>query len=320
MQRSVMLQSLRPAIHRALSAAAQSELSAPFVVTRPWRRLVSFVLLAALLVMVVTFAVGLVVAGIPGLRDQIADLAPLAASPGQLIEESYQVILLGMILAAVALGILLAAALTYCRRFSDFLWPGRRPDVVQLGTGFLAMACISIVSIPIYLMMGSEWAPPVLDPLYLDHTRAIYVLAMVAGLLVAAAAEEVVCRGVLLRLTGLVTRRPLVLCLINGLVFSALHLDPDPVAFVARAMSGAVLTWAALRLGGLEFAIGAHLANNLIIALFWQPFSMAGTTGESAWIDLGPELLSSIVIVIMVERLAGRYVDPADALPARAPA
>jgi len=320
MQRSAMHQPLRPQIHRSLSAAALSELSAPFVVEHPWRRLVSFMLLAALLVMVMAFAVGLAIAGMPGLRDQVADLGPLAASPGQLIGESYQVILLGTVLAAVAFGILLAAALTYRRRLSDFLWPGRRPDVFQLGTGFLAMGCISIVSIPIYLMMGSEWAPPILDPLYLDHTRVIYVAAMAGGLLVAAAAEEVVCRGVLLRLTGLVTRRPLVLCLVNGLVFSAIHLDPDPVAFVARAMSGAVWTWAALRLGGLEFAIGAHLANNLVIALFWQPFSMAGTTGESAWLDLGPELLSCVVIVIMVERLAGRYAGPADALPARAPA
>lgn len=311
-----MIDPLRPRLDLALAAAARSPITAGMAVTHPWRRLASFLLLAALLVMVLAFAVGAVIAGIPGMRDQIGDFGPLPDGPARLIDESLQVLLLASILGAMAFGILLAAALSYRRPFKDFLSPGRRFDAGQLGIGFVAMACISIMSIPVYLAMGSEWAPPILDPQYLDRTRLTYVLAMVAGLLAAAAAEEVVCRGVLLRLTGLITRNPLVLCLINGIVFSAIHLDPDPVAFVARAVSGGVWTWAALRLGGLEFAIGAHLANNLIIALFWQPFSEAGTSQDSAWSDLWPELLSALVIVIMVERLARRYVDPGE-LPAR---
>lgn len=289
------------------------------VVTHPWRRLASFVLLSALLTLVMAFAVSVVIAGLPPMRDQVRDLGPLPEGPLRLIDESLQVVLLASILGAMALGILLAAALTYRRPLKDFLWPGRRLDATQFGIGFVAMACVCIVTIPIYLAMGSEWAPPILDPQYLDRTRLIYVAAMIAGLLVAAAAEEVVCRGVLLRLTGLITRRPLVLCLINGLAFSAIHLDPDPVAFVSRAVSGGVWTWAALRLGGLEFAIGAHLANNLIIALFWQPFSQAGMSRESAWLDLAPEVLTTVVMIVMIERLARRYVDPAE-LPARSAA
>jgi uncharacterized protein len=312
-----MVQPFRSQLDAALAAAARSPLITGMAVTHPWRRLGSFIFLAALLVIVLALAVGVAIAGIPGMRDQLGNLEPLPDGPLRLIDESLLVLMVAAILGAMALGILLAAALTYHRPIKDFLWPGRRFDAGQLSSGFLAMACISILLIPIYLALGSEWAPPVLDPLYLDHTRLTYVLAMIVGLLVAAAAEEVVCRGVLLRLTGLVTRRPLVLCLINGVIFSAIHMDPDPVAFVALALSGGVWTWAALRLGGLEFAIGAHLANNLVIALFWEPISQAMVSRESAWIDLAPEVLTTVVMVIMIERVARRYVDPADRLPAR---
>lgn len=314
-----MVLPLRPQIDLALAEAAQSPLTAGMAVTHPWRRLASFIVLAGVLMMVMAFAVSLVITGLPGMRDQAANLGPLPDGPLSLIDESLQVLLLASTLGGAAFGILVAAALTYRQVLKDFLWPRRRFDAEQLGIGFLAMACVCIVTIPIYLAMGSQWDPPILDPQYLDRTRLIYVSAIILGLLVAAAAEEAVCRGVLLRLTGLVTRRPLILCLINGIVFSAIHLDPDPVAFVSRAVSGGVWTWAALRLGGLEFAIGAHLANNLIIALFWQPFSQAGVRQDSAWIDLAPEVLTTVVMIVIVERLARRYVDPAD-LPARSAA
>ena len=314
-----MLAPLRPQIDLALAEAAQSPLTSGMAVVHPWRRLATFVLLAGVLMMVMAFAVSLAIAGLPGMREQAANPAPLPEGPLSLIGESLQVVLFASILGGAAFGILLAAALTYRRPLKDFLWPRRRFDPEQMGIGFLAMACVCIITIPIYLAMGSQWDPPILDPQYLDHTRLIYVAAMVLGLLVAAAAEEVVCRGVLLRLTGLITRRPLVLCLINGLVFSAIHMDPDPVAFVSRAVSGGIWTWAALRLGGLEFAIGAHLANNLIIALFWQPFSQAGVSQDSAWIDLAPEVLTTVIMLVIVERLARRYVDPAE-LPARSAA
>lgn len=312
-----MVQLRRMRFDQALAAAAQSSLTDQFVVAHPSRRLASFLALAVLMVMVMMIVLGVAVSGMPALREQLGEMAPVPDGPFRLIDESLQVALFALILGGLAFGVLAAAALTYRRPLSDFLWPGRRFDASHLGVGFLTMACISVISIPVYLSMGSEWDPPILDPQYLDRTRLTYGLVMVGGLLVAAAAEEVVCRGVLLRLTGLVTRRPIILCLINGLTFSAIHLDPDPVAFLARTVSGAVWTWAALRLGGLEFAIGAHLANNLVIALFWQPFSEAGTSGGGAWIDLGPELLSAAIMIIMIERLANRYVASPSRLAAR---
>lgn len=301
-----MLQRLRSEFQTAHAAARRSPLTEGLGVNRPWLALGGFVVLAILLMAVTMIVMAVMLMTIPGLQERANFVDDLPDTPLRLIAESDQVLYLGVILGAMAFAILAAAALTYRKTLAAFLWPGRRFAASQLGLGFTVMACISAVSIPIYLQTGSVWDPPVFDPRYLLNSRLIYAVAMVAGLLIAAAAEEVVFRGVFLRLTGLVTRRALLLCLINGLAFSAFHLDPDPVAFVARGISGAVWTWAALRLGGLEFATGAHLAHNLFIALFWQPFSEAATDSSMDWAGLGFEAATAVVVILFIERIARR--------------
>jgi membrane protease YdiL (CAAX protease family) len=95
---------------------------------------------------------------------------------------------------------------------------------------------------------------------------------------VAAAAEEVVFRGWLLKQMGAFTRNPALLIAINGLLFSAIHFDPNLDAFLVRLAMGVGLAWMTLRLGGIEFAIGAHAANNIVILLFIQPMSLKPDT------------------------------------------
>ena len=301
------------ALIRAVPLARQSAMVTGFEPERPWIKLGGFIALAILLMIAVTIVLAIVVRIIPGAIDQLSLSGPLPETPLRLIDESVSTLLLAAILGGMALAILAAAAMIYLRPPSDFLWAGRRFHAGDLGVGFLAMACVSVILFPFYLLMGGEWTPPLLSPTYADWTRPVFVVASLVGLLGAAAAEEVICRGVLLRLTTQLTRHPVVLCLINGLLFSALHLDPDPVAYVARALSGAIWTWAAIRLGGLEFAIGAHLANNLMICLFWQPLSAMEVGRDSDWIELAPELFVAVVMLVVIERLANR---PRDRRPA----
>jgi membrane protease YdiL (CAAX protease family) len=302
MQLSVM--AANSSLARSMAAARDSAMSRSFRVDHPLGSLFGFVLLAALLGVVFVFIMVLTVILLPGLEGALESSDVLPETTDRLLAESSQAVALALILGGLALAILAAAALIYRRPLRDFLWPERPFAVRDLAVGFLTTGGIAIALIPLSLAMGSDWSPPISNPLYADWTRPVYVLVTAAALLVAAAAEEVVCRGVLLRLTALVTRHPILLCLINGLVFSAIHLDPDPVAFVARALSGAVWTWAALRLGGLEFAIGAHTANNLVIGLIWAPLSEAALSRDSVWTELGPEILTTIIVVAVVERLA----------------
>ena len=199
---------------------------------------------------------------------------------------------------------LLAAAVAYHRRLVHFLWPNRCFDTRHFLIGILTVVGLSVLTVPLYLLMGDPLAPPVLSATYRDDTRLVYSGAAILGFLVAAAAEEVVFRGVLLRILGAVARRPILLCIVNGILFSAFHLDPDPIAFIARALSGAVWTWAALRLGGIEFATGAHFAGNLMISLLWALPSEDDPTWTAPIGYLVPELIVAIGTVIVVERLA----------------
>ena len=112
---------------------------------------------------------------------------------------------------------------------------------------------------------------------------------------------------VLLRITAGFTRSLWLILLINGVLFAAIHWDPDPVAFVARAASGMVWAWAALRLGNLAFAIGAHLANNLFIALLLAPISEAAVPGRDLPVEiLGLEAVTLLAVLVAVEILARR--------------
>lgn len=292
----------------ALSEARRSPMAERLPTWKPWRQFAAFILLSIALFFAVGLTMGIAAQFIPDLRAAMTGTeGPLPATPTRLIAEGVEALNVGIWLALLAATFFLAAAIAYRQPLSGFLWPRRRFDLTQFGVGLIAMIAVAVMLIPYYVWRGSEWAPPIADSLYLDWTRPAYVLLTAAGLLLAAAAEEVFCRGVMLRLTALVIRHPLILCLVNGVVFSALHLDPDPVAFLARMMSGMVWTWAALRLGGLEFAIGAHLANNLVISMLWQPISEMPQDSDAPWIALAPEIFINVVILLIIERLANRY-------------
>ncbi len=270
------------------------------------------------------FAAGLVWYGlsnaIPGLAEEALRTEAFPDTPLRLWRESVYVLGSLPVFVLMAITILAAAAVAYRRPLRAFLWPERRFNPWDMAAGFVAMVCLAVVMMPIYVWRGSTWAPPLFDPLYADWTRPVFLIASLLGLAGAAAAEEVICRGVLLRLTSQAVRHPVVLCAINGVLFSALHLDPDPVGFVARALSGALWTWSAIRLGGLEFAIGAHTANNLMITLFWQPLSAMEVGQDSRWSQLAPELFTTVVMLILIERLADGPRDwrPAILAPRRA--
>ena len=113
-------------------------------------------------------------------------------------------------------------------------------------------------------------------------------------------------RGYLLQQVGAFTRRIWLVLLINGVIFALFHLEFDPGALAARALLGAVFAWATLRLGGLEFGIGAHAAQNLGVALFGEVLLPGGPEATLKLSDLGYELILAGVILACVEGLYRR--------------
>jgi membrane protease YdiL (CAAX protease family) len=122
-------------------------------------------------------------------------------------------------------------------------------------------------------------------------SRIGYAVACVALLIPAAAAEEVVFRGWLLRESAALSRNPIFLMAVNGVLFSAVHGEFGPDAFLTRALMGAGFVYMTLRLGGIEFSTGAHAANNILIVLFIQPLTLkpapaSGLTAGSVFQDV----------------------------------
>lgn len=294
-------------ISRAFRAARDGPYVAGAQTPRPWLKLLLFVLLAAVFAGVVLVAVG----GLAALASQ-AGWLDLEMFDGRftastLADETTFLATIATVLSSLTVALLLAAMIVYRRGAGAFLWPWPQGGFCLFLIGFAVMFLVTLVLWPVMQWMEPSEPGPLLDPTQTLNDRLVYAGAATVGLLVAAAAEEVAFRGILLRITGGLTRSVMVVLLVNGVLFSAIHMDPDPVAFVARAASGIVWAWAALRLGNLAFSIGAHLANNLFIALLLAPISVAAEPGQAMSPDtLGLEAVTLVVVVIFVEMLARR--------------
>jgi uncharacterized protein len=105
--------------------------------------------------------------------------------------------------------------------------------------------------------------------------RLTYALVGILCLFPAAFAEEVLFRGWLLKQVAAFSRNIWVLLAINGVLFALFHWpDIGPSALLARTIMGGGFCYMVLRLGGLEFATGAHAANNILLLLFVQPLTI----------------------------------------------
>lgn len=182
------------------------------------------------------------------------------------------VLQLGAGLGSMGLAVMLAARLVFGRPILSWMTaaPRFRWRLLAAGATLTAVG-VGVLMLAEGLVNPGEYQMPILDPHASLTLRALYGLAMIIGLLAAATAEEAVFWGYLLLQTAAFTRNVWVLIGVNAAAFALAHLEFDPGALAARALAGAAFAWAALRLGGLEFAIGAHVATNLMIAFFIAP-------------------------------------------------
>lgn len=98
---------------------------------------------------------------------------------------------------------------------------------------------------------------------------AVLALAYSVGIAIQATFEEVFVRGWLLQHVSRCVPNALVAVAITALAFTAMHYGhPGWATYVAAFSFGLAFGYSAIRLNGLEVAIGAHIANNLIGALF----------------------------------------------------
>ncbi|HEY5072644.1 MAG TPA: type II CAAX endopeptidase family protein [Caulobacteraceae bacterium] len=208
---------------------------------------------------------------------------------------------------AFVLGFVGLAALVFRRRFKDYVTAAPRVRWRLLLAG-LVLSVIAITPLMVMDRLISADATPfpltVVSPGLAG--RAIYVAAAIFLLMPAAAAEEILIRGWLLRQFAAFTKRPGVLIVATGIAFSALHGDFSPGAFLTRALMGAGFAYMTLRLGGVECSIGAHAANNILIVLFVEPLTLKNVAAPSKLTtgSLAEDLMLIAGYIIITEAVA----------------
>lgn len=147
-----------------------------------------------------------------------------------------------------------------------------------MGMTPLVFAPLAWLALAMGLDIGADpRGPPILALTDGLAQQATYLALCVGLLLLAASVEEVVFRGWLLRQITAWIGRPWVWALVASLLFASIHFPQDVTGWAALTLMGLAFSYMALRLGGVEYAIGAHAAHNSMIILFLQPMSFDPT-------------------------------------------
>lgn len=161
-----------------------------------------------------------------------------------------------------------------------------------------------------------------------EFTRTL-PLALVGLVLlpIQTSAEEVFFRGYLLQATGRLTRNPLVLGLVNGVLFALPHLaNPEvqwglALAFGQWFAFGFAFTLLTLRTGALDAALGVHAANN-ITAFVLTGYRGGALPPVALFVTDNPDpavgLAALVVMLAVALGVLGRQATPAPAPAAQA--
>ncbi len=138
-------------------------------------------------------------------------------------------------------------------------------------------------------------------------SRAVAAIAVVIMIVpFQAAAEEYLFRGYLMQLVGSWSRFAVLPVLVSTPLFVAGHgYDVWGLADVAIfGFTAAILT---IRTGGLEAAIAAHTANNVVL-LALDALGVLSATGSDDLgpVDLVPTAVSSVLLIVVIELVARR--------------
>lgn len=264
-------------------------------------------LLAASLVMllVLVIAAGLMAAGASvGVTEAIGVLTDFARTGRTLQSYIFELALAGLSSFTAAWTFIAVAARIERRPQLSFLTVAPRFRWRLVSLGLVVATPVLGVSVIIAYLTGDASQAPVLTPGVPIWARLAYVAASAIFLCLAALAEEMLFRGWLLQQTSVYVGKVALLLAVNGLLFSLAHADPNLGSFLIRAAMGAAWAWVVLRTGGLEFALGAHLANNLMISLFIKPVSLAPIAARPFdYLELAIEVIGLALMVGVVEWL-----------------
>jgi uncharacterized protein len=185
----------------------------------------------------------------------------------------------------------------------------------------LGLALFGLFALALTAFEDPVGSPPYRTIFQTPASALTFSLLFIPAVLVAAAAEEFVFRGWILRHVGRkVTRTSLVIlsAVASSMVFSLIHWETafDLNALITRAAVGCGLCYVTLRMGGVEMATGAHAASNLVVFYLFYPFSLAETEVEpfDPWVIVGAALWFAGYVAVAEAALRipalARWMDP----------
>ena len=205
-------------------------------------------------------------------------------------------------------GTWLATAWLHRRSFGSLIGPsgrlnGRR---LLLGAGIWAGLFILITLVNV-IFMGVRYT---YNANFLQAWP--YLLAALLLLPLQTSAEEFFFRGYLLQASGRLTKNWLVLRLLNGVLFTLPHLfNPEveqnalPIAFLNWFLVAAGWTLITLRSGSLDYALGMHAINNLLLTVLFG-YTGGGLPAIALFVTEGAEA-TLYDIVTLFASLAAAY-------------
>lgn len=206
-------------------------------------------------------------------------------------------------------GFVAIAALVNRRKLKSYITAAPRFRWNMLWAGLLLFVLLLGPVIWLEVVLNDhEVAMPILTLAQTTPQRITYFLVALVALLFAAGVEELLCRGWLLKQTAAWSRNFWVLAIVNGVIFSALHFpDTDPNAFIGRALMAVGFCYMALRTGGIEFATGAHTANNLLLILFVQTPPLSPAPPEPLSAQSNISTLVAVAGYVLITEIVMRW-------------
>jgi membrane protease YdiL (CAAX protease family) len=233
-------------------------------------------LLGILVILFSFIGLGLILSGIAALLAVL--LAPPEGATGnlqqqltQFIETPSALVLAVMLIPFVCafLSLFFVMGVIHERDVRSLIASDRSIRWSQLGLGFGVWFVLLLLLGGVgYLLSPSSYA-------FTFNPSQWFILLPVALILIPiqTSAEELVFRGYLLQGSGLLTRQPLILILLNSLLFMVPHLGNPEMqrGFVWGALTywilGVFFIVMTLKSNRLELALGVHAAQNLFVAL-----------------------------------------------------
>ena len=137
-----------------------------------------------------------------------------------------------------------------------------------------------------------------------------FIVVMLITTPIQAAAEEYFFRGYLMQSLGSMVASPWFGILVSAAVFTLFHTSTNIALVVDRFAFGVLAGWLVVRTGGLEAAIGAHIANNVsafFLAAMTTSMAQVKAVTEVTWAAAGWDIGRFAFFTLLIWLLARGY-------------